>query len=43
MGPPQTLPIRAARAEDGGVVLAWSGLHLRKVIEARMDDVLATL
>jgi hypothetical protein len=43
MGPPQTLPIRAARMEDGGVVLAWSGLHLRKVIEARIADVLATL
>ncbi len=43
MGPPETLPIRATRVEDGGVVLAWSGLHLRKTIEARIADIRATL
>lgn len=39
LGVPEELPIRAVRINTG-VLLAWTGLHLRKTIEARMQDVL---
>jgi len=42
LGAPEELPIRAVRVNDG-VLLAWMGLHLRKTIEARMQDVLESL
>lgn len=42
MGTPEHLPIRATRINNG-VLLAWSGLHLRHVIEARIKDVLDSL
>lgn len=42
MGAPEHLPIRAVRI-NGGVLLAWNGLHLRKTIEARIQDVLESL
>lgn len=38
MGAPEELPIVAKRVE-GGVLLSWSGLHIRKVIEARIQAV----
>jgi hypothetical protein len=41
-GIPDNLPIRAARV-DGGVILAWNGLHNRDYVEARIHDVLASL
>ncbi len=41
-GVPDHLPIRAARIESG-VLLAWNGLHTRDHIEARIQDVLASL
>jgi len=41
-GAPDNLPIRAARL-DGGVILAWNGLHIRDHVQARIDDVLASL
>jgi hypothetical protein len=41
-GAPDTLPIRAER-EGGGVFLAWNGLHTRDCIQARIDDILASL
>jgi hypothetical protein len=42
-GAPDSLPIRAARVENGGVILAWNGLHNTDHIEARINDVLASL
>ena len=42
MGAPEHLPIRAVRINNG-VLLAWTGLHLREKIEARMQDVLQSL
>jgi hypothetical protein len=42
MGAPNKLPIRAARMSEG-ILLAWIGLHLRKQIEERINDVLASL
>jgi hypothetical protein len=42
MGAPEHLPIRAIRINNG-VLLAWTGLHLRKTIEARMKDVIESL
>jgi hypothetical protein len=41
-GIPDNLPIRAARV-DGGVILAWNGLHTKEHVEARIHDVLASL
>ncbi len=41
-GAPDNLPIRAARV-DGGIILAWNGLHTSEHIEARINDVLASL
>jgi hypothetical protein len=41
MGAPDKLPIRAIRVNDG-VLIAWIGLHLRKQIEERIQDVLAS-
>jgi len=41
-GVPDNLPIRAARM-DGGIILAWNGLHTREHVEARINDVLASL
>ena len=41
-GAPDNLPIRAARV-DGGVLLAWNGLHTREHVEARINDILASL
>ncbi len=41
-GAPDNLPIRAARV-NGGVILAWNGLHTREQIEARINDALASL
>jgi hypothetical protein len=41
-GPPNKLPIRAVRINDG-IVIAWIGLHLRKQIEERINDVLTSL
>lgn len=43
MGPPEALPIRAVRTAEGGVLLAWNGLHLRHIIEQRMDETLQSL
>ncbi|MFN8398399.1 MAG: hypothetical protein U0X74_00175 [Anaerolineales bacterium] len=42
MGPPENLPIVAKRF-DNGIVIAWSGLHIRKVMEARLDELKQTL
>ncbi len=42
-GAPDHLPIRAARLENGGYILAWNGLHNREHVEARIQDVLASL
>src|SRR5690606_32225049 len=42
MGPPEELPIRAVKVDDG-ILLAWNGLHLRHTIEARIKDVLESL
>lgn len=42
MGVPEHLPLRAIRINNG-VLLAWSGLHLRHVIESRIKDVLQSL
>jgi hypothetical protein len=41
-GAPDNLPIRAARV-DGGVILAWNGLHTKDHVEERINDVLASL
>ncbi|MDD2920909.1 MAG: hypothetical protein PHQ36_01370 [Anaerolineales bacterium] len=41
-GAPDNLPIRADRV-NGGVILAWNGLHTREHIEARINDVMASL
>ena len=41
-GAPDNLPIRAARI-DGGVIIAWNGLHTSEHIEARINDVLVSL
>jgi len=41
-GIPDNLPIRAARV-DGGVILAWNGLHAKEHVEARISDILASL
>lgn len=41
-GIPDNLPIRAARVE-GGILLAWNSLHTREQVEARINDVLASL
>ena len=41
-GIPDNLPIRAARVDDG-VILAWNGLHTKEHVEARINDVLASL
>lgn len=42
MGAPEHLPIRATRINNG-VLLAWTGLHLRKTIEARIKDIVESL
>lgn len=42
MGPPEYLPIRAVRVNNG-VFIGWSGLHLRKTIEARLSEIIASL
>ena len=42
MGAPEHLPIRAVRINNG-VLLTWNGLHLRKTIELRIQDVLDAL
>ena len=42
MGPPEHLPIRAVRVNNG-VFIGWSGLHLRKTIEARLSEIIASL
>ncbi len=42
MGPPESLPVRAVRA-NGGVFIGWSGMHMRKVIEARLNELKFTL
>lgn len=42
LGAPEELPIRAVRVNNA-VLLAWTGLHLRKTIEARMQDVLESI
>jgi hypothetical protein len=42
MGPPEHLPIVATRVNNG-TMLSWSGLHIRKTIEARINDVLQSL
>lgn len=41
-GAPDNLPIRAERL-NGGVLLAWNGLHNREHVEARINDILASL
>jgi hypothetical protein len=41
-GIPDNFPIRAARM-DGGTILAWNGLHTREHLEARINDVLASM
>ncbi|GAB4543360.1 MAG: hypothetical protein Fur002_15240 [Anaerolineales bacterium] len=42
-GAPDHLPIRAARLENGGVILAWNGLHNKEHLEARIQDALSSL
>lgn len=42
MGAPEDLPIVAKRINNG-VLIAWSGLHIRKVFEARLDELKQTL
>jgi hypothetical protein len=42
MGPPENLPIVATRINDG-VLIAWSGLHIRKVFDARLKELKETL
>lgn len=43
MGPPESLPIRAVRTSDGGVLLAWHCLHLRDRFEKRLSELEQTL
>jgi hypothetical protein len=43
MGPPESLPIRAVRTPDGGVLLAWHCLHLRDRFEKRLAELIETL
>ncbi len=42
-GAPDHLPIRAARVDGGGIILAWNGLHTGAHIEERINDILASL
>lgn len=42
MGPPEHLPIRAVRINNG-VFIGWTGLHLRKTIEARLSELTTSL
>ena len=43
MGPPDSLPIRAVRTTDGGVLIAWHCLHLRDRFEKRLVELIETL
>lgn len=43
MGPPESMPIRAVRTSDGGVLIAWHCLHLRDRFEGRLAELLETL
>jgi len=43
MGPPESLPIRAVRTSDGGVLVAWHCLHLRDRFEKRLSELEQTL
>lgn len=43
MGPPESLPIRAVRTTDGGVLIAWHCLHLRDRFEKRLAELIETL
>ena len=42
MGPPENLPIVAKRINNG-VLIAWTGLHIRKVFEARLNELKQSL
>ncbi len=42
MGVPENLPIRAMRV-NGGIFIGWAGMHMRKVIQARLSELKNTL
>lgn len=43
LGPPESMPIRAARTKDGGVLIAWHCLHLADRLEQRLAELTQTL
>lgn len=43
LGPPESMPIRAVRTSDGGVLIAWHCLHLRDRFEKRLAELRETL
>lgn len=43
LGPAESLPIRAVRTSDGGVLIAWHCLHLRDRFEKRLAELGETL
>lgn len=43
MGPPESMPIRAVRTRDGGVLIAWHCMHLRDRFEKRLAELIETL
>lgn len=43
LGPKESLPIRAVRTQEGGVLIAWQGLHLRDRLEKRLAELVDTL
>lgn len=42
-GPPESLPVRAVRMQDGAVVLAWYCLPLRRNVEDKLNAVIRSL
>ncbi|NWF63858.1 MAG: hypothetical protein HXY38_06075 [Chloroflexi bacterium] len=42
MGAPEHLPVRAVRV-NSGVFIGWSGIHTRKTIEARLNELKTSL
>ncbi len=43
LGPPESMPIRAVRTQDGGVLVAWHCLHLANRLEQRLAELTQTL
>ena len=43
LGPPESMPIRAVRTKDGGVLVAWHCLHLADRLEKRLTELAQTL